>query len=178
MATGLRFTGPAVSALSPAATRGVVRLGVLNLPCALGRSGRRARKREGDGATPVGCWRMLGVLYRPDRLRRPSTALPVKAIGRTDGWCDAPADRNYNRLVRYPYAASAEPLWRADGLYDIVVVLSHNTSPRVRGGGSAIFMHVAKPGYQPTEGCIALRREHLLRILTRAVAGARIRVPP
>ncbi len=167
-----------VSGLSAAGTRGVVRLGVLNLPCALGRRGRRARKREGDGATPVGSWQTLRVLYRADRVRRPMTGLPVKPIGRDDGWCDAPADRNYNRQVRLPYPASAEAVWRADRLYDIVVVLSHNTRPRVRGSGSAIFLHVAKPGYAPTEGCIALRREHLLALLRNLNAAAVIRVLP
>ena len=167
-----------VSGLSAAGTRGVVRLGVLNLPCALGRRGRRARKHEGDGATPVGSWQTLRVLYRADRIRRPMTGLPVKPIGRDDGWCDAPTDRNYNRPVRLPYAASAETLWRTDRLYDIVVVLSHNTRPRVRGFGSAIFLHVAKSGYAPTEGCIALRREHLLAVLRTLNAAAVIRVLP
>jgi L,D-peptidoglycan transpeptidase YkuD (ErfK/YbiS/YcfS/YnhG family) len=150
-----------------------MRLGVLNLPCAFGRAGRRARKHEGDGATPVGRWQVLGVLYRADRVQRPLTRLPVRPIARDDGWCDASADRNYNRPVRHPYAASAERLWRADHLYDIVVVLNHNVQPRVRSRGSAIFMHIARPGYAPTEGCIALRREHLLRFVRRAgVCGA------
>jgi L,D-peptidoglycan transpeptidase YkuD (ErfK/YbiS/YcfS/YnhG family) len=146
----------------------MVRLGVLNFPCALGRSGRRVVKREGDGATPVGRWTMLRVLYRPDRVRSPATGLPVKVIGRDDGWCDAPADRNYNRPVRSPYSASAESLWRADQLYDVLVVLGYNCLPRVRGRGSAIFLHVAKPGYAPTEGCVALRRDHLLLLLRHA----------
>ena len=98
------------SGLSAAGPRGVVRLGVLNLPCALGKGGRRTRKREGDGATPIGCWKLVRVLYRADRVKRPATSLPVKAIGRNDGWCDAPADRNYNRFVRLPYGASADSL--------------------------------------------------------------------
>ena len=164
--------------LSAAAARGVVRLGSLDLPCALGRKGRRARKREGDGATPVGCWRVLSVLYRADRVRRPPTGLPVRPLAQSDGWCDAPADRNYNRLVRHPYPVSAERLWRVDNLYDVIVVLSHNATPRVRGGGSAIFMHLAMPGYAPTEGCIALRREHLLRLVQRLGVGARVHVLP
>jgi L,D-peptidoglycan transpeptidase YkuD (ErfK/YbiS/YcfS/YnhG family) len=150
----------------------------LNLPCALGRSGRRALKREGDGATPVGRWRLLHVLYRADRIRRPSTRLAVTAISRNDGWCDAPADRNYNRFVRHPYPASAESLWRSDRLYDVVVVLSHNTKPRKRGGGSAIFMHLARPDFAPTEGCIALKRGHLLQLLLHLGASATVRVLP
>jgi L,D-peptidoglycan transpeptidase YkuD (ErfK/YbiS/YcfS/YnhG family) len=98
----------------------------------------------------------------------------VRAIRERDGWCDASADRNYNRPVRHPYPASAERLWRADGLYDIVVVLDCNDRPRVRGRGSAIFMHVAKPGYAPTEGCIALAQAHLLRLLVRLRRRSRI----
>jgi L,D-peptidoglycan transpeptidase YkuD (ErfK/YbiS/YcfS/YnhG family) len=167
-----------VTGLAPGATRGIVRLGTLAFPCALGRTGRRALKREGDGATPVGRWRLLQVLHRPDRVRHPATGLPVRPIGPADGWCDAPADRNYNRPVRHPYPASAERLWRAGGLYDVVVVLSHNVRPRVRGAGSAIFMHVAQPGYAPTAGCIALKRAHLLRLLGRLRPGARVYVRP
>ena len=160
-----RKTLVAVSALSLSARRGVLGLGIPDLPCVLGRTGRRARKREGDGATPLGSFRLLRVLYRPDRVRRPRTALPVKSIRPQDGWCDAPEDRNYNRAVQLPYPASAERLWREDNLYDIVVLIGHNTRPRIRGRGSAIFLHVARPDLAPTEGCIALRREHLLRLL-------------
>jgi L,D-peptidoglycan transpeptidase YkuD (ErfK/YbiS/YcfS/YnhG family) len=118
------------------------------------------------------------VLYRADRVRRPQTRLPLRPIRPEDGWCDDPADRNYNRPVRHPYPASAERLWRADHLYDVVVVLTHNARPRVRGGGSAVFMHLARPEYTPTEGCIALRRAHLLQLLRRLGPGARVRVLP
>lgn len=167
-----------VSGLSRAAPRGMANAGNLRFPCALGKGGRTARKQEGDGATPIGCWRLVTVLYRPDRIRRPTTGLPVKPIGRHDGWCDAPADRNYNRPVRLPYSASAERMWRADHLYDVVVVLSHNSRPRVRGAGSAIFMHVAERGFAPTAGCIAFRREHLLTLLRQLGRGARICIKP
>ena len=109
-------------------------------------------------------------------MRRPRTHLPVRAIRLHDGWCDTPADRNYNRPVCLPYPASAERLWRADGLYDIVVVLDYNDRPRVRGRGSAIFMHVAKPGYAPTEGCIALARAHLQGLLAYVGRGVVVRV--
>jgi L,D-peptidoglycan transpeptidase YkuD (ErfK/YbiS/YcfS/YnhG family) len=143
----------------------------------LGRSGRRTLKREGDGATPTGLFRLESIYYRPDRGPRPQTGLPLKIIRPTDGWCDAPADRNYNRSVCHPYPASAEEMWRPDGLYDVVVVLDCNRRPRIRGRGSAIFMHVARPGFKPTEGCIALRRADLVRILAHLKPGARIRIP-
>lgn len=165
-----------VRALSARARTGRAALGGLVVPCALGRSGGRFLKREGDGASPRGTWTLERIAYRADRMVRPRSLLPTSIIRADDGWCDAPGDRNYNRPVRHPYPASAERLWRKDGLYDVIVVLSHNRKPRVRNGGSAIFLHVARPGMEPTEGCIALSRPHLLRLLASLTRGARIRI--
>jgi L,D-peptidoglycan transpeptidase YkuD (ErfK/YbiS/YcfS/YnhG family) len=151
--------------LKASAGCGVLDCGGVTFPCALGRTGIRAVKREGDGATPLGRFLLREVFYNPAAMRRPVTQLPLSEIDPADGWCDAPADRNYNRRVRLPYAASAENLWRSDGLYDLVVVLDYNIAPRMRQRGSAIFMHVARPGFLPTEGCIALRRRDLVRVL-------------
>jgi L,D-peptidoglycan transpeptidase YkuD (ErfK/YbiS/YcfS/YnhG family) len=150
--------------------------GGLRLPCALGRSGRRVVKREGDGATPIGSFAVREAFYRADRLARPRTALPLRPIGVLDGWCDDPLDRNYNRRVRHPYPASAERLWRSDRLYDLVVVLGYNDRPRIAGRGSAIFMHVAGPGFAPTAGCIALRLPDLKRLLEEIPRGAVVTV--
>lgn len=156
--------------------RGVLIFGWLRLSCALGQGGVRALKREGDGATPLGVFRLRRVLYRGDKLRRPATGLPVGRIQRRDGWCDEPADRNYNRPVRHPYPASAERLWRNDDLYDLVVVIGHNDRPRMRGGGSAVFMHVARNGYEPTAGCVALKRSDLLKLLPQLNRRTRMRI--
>jgi L,D-peptidoglycan transpeptidase YkuD (ErfK/YbiS/YcfS/YnhG family) len=134
-------------------------------PAALGRGGIRALKREGDGATPRGRFAVRHVLYRADRGPRPRTRLPVRAIREDDGWCDDPADANYNRLIRLPSRRSAEGLKRADALYDLVLVLGYNDMPRVRGRGSAIFVHLARPGFTPTDGCIALSRRDLTQLL-------------
>ncbi len=153
-----------VRVLSQAAQRGHVAFGVLRFACALGRSGITAMKREGDGATPRGRLPVRFVLYRPDAAR-PRSTFRLGRIRRDDGWCDSPRDRNYNRPVRLPYRASAEHLWRADGLYEVVVVLGYNDVPRVRNRGSAIFMHVARGNFEPTEGCIALRARDLRRLL-------------
>lgn len=165
-----------VHARARSATRGFLSMGALVLPCALGRSGRSARKREGDGATPSGTWRPLLVLYRADRVQRPRTGLQVRALKVDDGWCDAVGDRNYNRFVRHPYPASAERLWREDALYDVIVVLDYNRRSRVQGAGSAIFLHSARPGYRPTEGCIALARHHLLLVLAKVGPGTRLSI--
>ena len=117
--------------------------------CALGPAGvvDAADKREGDGATPAGLWPLRRLLYRSDRLARPETALEARALRPDDGWCDAPSDRNYNRPVTWPYAASAEQLWRDDGVYDVIVVLGHNDAPVIAGAGSAIFLHIARADY-------------------------------
>lgn len=146
-------------------------LGALKLRCALGATGITAAKREGDKATPAGRFLLRRVLYRPDRLAAPQTALPVAPIGPQDGWCDAPGDPEYNKPVTLPYAASHERLWRDDHLYDIVVILGYNDAPPVAEKGSAIFLHVARPGYAPTEGCVALALADLEAVLARCGPG-------
>lgn len=161
---------------SPVASRGILRLGGLRLPVALGKGGLRALKREGDGATPRGVWPLRQVLYRADRRFPPRTRLPVRPIARDEGWCDDPADRNYNRRVQHPYPASAEHLIRSDALYDVVVVLACNERPRLRGRGSAIFLHLARAGYAPTEGCLALSRRDLDLVLSRLGPRAAVRI--
>ena len=146
--------------------------------CALGRGGVRAAadKREGDGATPLGVWPLRRVMYRPDRLEAPVSRLPLQALKPDDGWCDDPADARYNRPVRLPFAAGCEPMWRPDPLYDLVVVLGHNDDPPVPGLGSAIFLHLARDGYGPTEGCVALDRANLLEVVRRAEPGSALAV--
>lgn len=164
MATELRRLLVTAMGSSP---RGLLLGDGLALPCALGRSGIGRAKREGDGRTPAGLLRPVTVLFRPDRERRPGSALPVEPIAPDDGWCDDPRDPNYNRPVRLPFAGSHERLWRDDGLYDLVVVLDWNLArPRPRLG-SAIFLHVARPGLAPTEGCIALPVDVLRRLVPR-----------
>ncbi|MCC7048580.1 MAG: L,D-transpeptidase family protein [Alphaproteobacteria bacterium] len=146
------------------------------LPCALGRAGIRADKREGDSATPAGDFAFRRVLYRPDREAMPLARLAAAPIGEHDGWCDDPADPAYNRPVRLPYAARHERLWRPDGLYDLVLVIGHNDDPPVAGRGSAIFVHVARPDWGGTEGCIAFRVADLRRILAEGGPESRVRV--
>jgi L,D-peptidoglycan transpeptidase YkuD (ErfK/YbiS/YcfS/YnhG family) len=140
---------------------------------ALGKGGLRpaADKREGDSASPVGVWPLRRVLYRSDKGPPPRTALPVEALRREDGWCDSPLDPAYNRPVTLPHKTSAEQMWRGDDLYDLVVVIGHNDDPVIPGAGSAIFLHLARPDYGPTEGCVALARADLEALLTEAGPG-------
>ncbi|MEQ8966083.1 MAG: L,D-transpeptidase family protein [Azospirillaceae bacterium] len=146
------------------------------LACALGTGGVRADKREGDGATPVGRFALRRVLWRPDRLSAPTTALPAAPIDPADGWCDDPADPAYNGPVRLPFPASHERLWREDGLYDVVVVLGHNDDPIVPGAGSAVFLHCARPTLAPTAGCVAVAREDLVALLAECGPGTVIEI--
>jgi len=141
--------------------------------CALGPVGvvGAEHKQEGDGATPVGRWPLRRLLYRPDKGAAPLTRLPVQPVAREDGWCDAASDPAYNRPVTLPYPASTERLWRDDDLYDLVVVLGFNDDPVLPGRGSAIFLHVARDGYAPTEGCVALSRSDLEQLLSLAQPG-------
>ncbi len=104
-------------------------------------------------------------------IKPPKTALPVQSIRPDDGWCDAPLDASYNRPVALPYPASAERMWREDDVYDLVVVLGHNDDPVVPGAGSAIFLHLARPDWSPTEGCVALARGDLEALLAEAKPG-------
>ena len=158
--------------------RGVLLAGALRLPVALGESGLSHLPREGGRATPVADMALLAALYRPDRVRRPQTALPVKPIRPDDGWCDAPFHPRYNRPVALPFAASHERLWRDDRLYDLVVVPDFNIHPREQGRGSAIFLHVAEADFSPTAGCIALKKGDLERLLARCGPGTRLLVAP
>jgi L,D-peptidoglycan transpeptidase YkuD (ErfK/YbiS/YcfS/YnhG family) len=141
--------------------------------CSLGRSGvaDARNKRESDGATPLGRWPMRQVFYRPDRIAAPTTALPVVALTPAMGWCDDPASPLYNQRVELPFPASHEKLWREDHVYDLIVELGYNDDPIVPGKGSAIFLHIARPGFSPTEGCVACRLEDLLDLLKHAKPG-------
>src|SRR5689334_16926551 len=132
---------------------------------AIGAGGIGAKRSEGDGVTPIGVFAPRLVLYRADHLARPLTALPVAKIEADDGWCDAPLDPFYNRRVKRPYGASTEALWRDDHLYDLLVVLGFNDAPVVPGAGSAIFLHVARPDFAPTTGCIALALDNLVKVV-------------
>jgi L,D-peptidoglycan transpeptidase YkuD (ErfK/YbiS/YcfS/YnhG family) len=134
---------------------------------AVGRAGVSAHKAEGDGATPAGIFSLVSAFYRSDRLSPPRSGLPVRALAPSDAWVDDPSDRNYNRLVSLPYSAHTEPMWLDDALYDLLVVIGYNLNPVVPGSGSAIFLHVARPDFSPTAGCIAIEKDTLLRLMPR-----------
>jgi L,D-peptidoglycan transpeptidase YkuD (ErfK/YbiS/YcfS/YnhG family) len=155
-------------------SRGWLLAGPHAVPVALGRGGIRANKREGDGGTPRGTFRLRQLWWRADRMTRPMTHLPVRRIRGDDGWCEDPRDRHYNQPIRLKPDHSGDRLKRADHLYDLIIELDHNTRPRIAGRGSAVFVHVARPGFAPTAGCVALKADALRRLMARI--GPRTRI--
>jgi len=154
--------------------QGRLSAGPVSVPVALGRTGIKADKREGDGGTPAGRFRPVRLWWRADRLPRPRTSLPVRRITPDDAWCENPNDRRYNRAFRRSANEPGDRLRRNDGLYDVIVEIDHNTRPRIAGRGSAVFIHVARPGLAPTAGCIALKRHDLLALMRRLSRKTRI----
>jgi L,D-peptidoglycan transpeptidase YkuD (ErfK/YbiS/YcfS/YnhG family) len=177
---------PAGRAIALKAVRVATRTGVsdkgwltaagVRIPVALGRSGIRADKREGDGATPRGRFHPVRAWWRADRALRPRTLLPVRRIRRADAWCEDPDHRRYNRPIRLADGQAGDRLCRADHLYDLIIELDHNARPRIAGRGSAIFIHVARPGFRYTAGCVALSAASLRRLLTRIGPKTRIEI--
>jgi L,D-peptidoglycan transpeptidase YkuD (ErfK/YbiS/YcfS/YnhG family) len=157
---------------------GTLSFGAHSFACALGKEGviEAASKREGDNKSPLGVWPIRRVMWRADKIPGPKTSFPLTPIQPNDGWCDAADDPCYNQPFTHPYGASAERLWREDDVYDIIVVLGHNDDPVVAGLGSAIFMHVARPGFTGTEGCVALKLEDLRQLLETAQIGDAVEI--
>jgi len=146
--------------------------------CALGRGGLSSTKHEGDGATPIGEFRLGRVFYRADRIAGPpETGLATFQITQDMGWCDDVDHRDYNTLIRLPHPARHENLWRGENVYDVVIEILYNTDPVRAGRGSAIFIHVAKPDYSPTEGCIALTYCDILFLLRNCNDGDTVAIP-
>jgi L,D-peptidoglycan transpeptidase YkuD (ErfK/YbiS/YcfS/YnhG family) len=148
--------------------------GQLTIPVALGRGGIRANKREGDGATPMGSFRPRRIWWRADRHIRPQTALPARTIHAEDAWCEDPGDRRYNRPIRLERKRQGDRLKRADHLYDFIIEIDHNTRPRIKGRGSAVFLHLAPETFGPTAGCVSMTKSAMLQLLRRLRPETRI----
>ncbi|MEK1887855.1 MAG: L,D-transpeptidase family protein [Phyllobacterium sp.] len=156
--------------------QGQLMAGGMVLRCALGRDGITAFKQEGDGGTPLAQMRLLYGYKRPEKKVTGGSGLALRTLRRNDGWCEVSNDRNYNRQVRIPYGASHETMWREDDLYDVCIVMDWNIRPRRRSKGSAIFFHLARPDYSPTQGCIALSSADMDRLLPHLSDQTVIRV--
>jgi L,D-peptidoglycan transpeptidase YkuD (ErfK/YbiS/YcfS/YnhG family) len=154
--------------------RGWLIAGGRTIPVALGRSGIRADKREGDGGTPKGTFWPRQLWWRADRHPRPRTFLAVRAIGPEDAWCEDPSSRHYNQPVRRDREHGGDRLRRDDQLYDFIVEIDHNSAPCIRGRGSAVFLHLARDNFGPTAGCVSMTKSSMLRLLARLGPDTRI----
>lgn len=163
-----------VHPLEPRGSRALLVAGQAVFACRIGRNGRTHAKREGDGATPVGIFALLGGWWRADRRRRPPTGLGLRPMRQSDGWCDAHHHRLYNRPVTLPFAASHEQMWRGDHQYDLVLDIDWNRHPRRQGRGSAIFLHLMSANRGGTAGCVAVDSSRIDRLMARIGPATRI----
>jgi L,D-peptidoglycan transpeptidase YkuD (ErfK/YbiS/YcfS/YnhG family) len=156
--------------------KGILRAGMAEVPCLLGRSGMTRRKREGDGKTPVGAFALTGILYRADRLKRLPTPRTMRPIRPHEAWCDRSGHRCYNRLMKKGLPGSEEHLWRKDNAYDVMAILDYNQKPRVQGLGSAVFFHLIRPGAIVTAGCVAVSPDAMRKLVPRLGRKAVMRI--
>jgi L,D-peptidoglycan transpeptidase YkuD (ErfK/YbiS/YcfS/YnhG family) len=171
---GRPLSAIAIRAAAGNPRRGWLTAGGRTIPVALGRSGIRANKREGDGGTPKGTFHPRKLWWRADRHPQPRTLLPVRAIAAEDAWCEDPNDRHYNRPVRLDRDRGGDRLRREDHLYDFIIEIDHNFNPRVAGHGSAVFLHLARDNFGPTAGCVSMTKSAMLHLLQRLGPDTRI----
>lgn len=169
-----------VKTTSWTATTGTLEVNGKTYPCTLGRSGvcEPSEKKEGDGKTPLGTYPLRQLIYRADRNAKPATDLSVEILTPETGWCEDPAHADYNKKITLPHASVNDRMTREDSLYDYVVVIGYNDDPVVPGKGSAIFMHLARPEFTPTQGCVGLRPEDLLEVLKCCSPSSKIVITP
>ena len=148
----------------------------LNFRCALGKAGIGVKKIEGDNVTPKGIFKITKIYYRSDKIKNIKTSLKKIEIKKDMGWCDDPNSNFYNKEIKLPNKFSHEKLYRRDNLYDLVAVLDYNMNPVIKRKGSAIFIHIASKSYKKTKGCIALKKKHLIKILSQIKKNTKIKI--
>ncbi len=148
----------------------------LKFRCALGEAGVKKKTMEGDNITPKGIFKIIKIYYRSDKIKKIKTLIKKNKINKNMGWCDDPKSRSYNQQIKLPTKYSHEKLYRNDNLYDLIAVLNYNINPIIKNKGSAIFLHIAKNSYQKTKGCIALKREHLIEIISQIKKNTKIKI--
>jgi L,D-peptidoglycan transpeptidase YkuD (ErfK/YbiS/YcfS/YnhG family) len=148
----------------------------LKFKCALGKAGIGKKKREGDNVTPAGTFKIVKIYYRSDRVKKISSKLRLIEITKNMGWCDDPNSKNYNKLINLPSKYSHEKLFKKNNIYNVIVVLNYNMKPVIKNKGSAIFIHIAKKNYQPTQGCIALKKNDLQKLLSKIRKNVKIKI--
>ena len=136
------------------------------LKCCIGKSGTKKAKKEGDLATPKGTFKLGPLYYRKDRIKLPKCKIKKKIIKKNMGWCNDSKSSRYNKEINFPYNYSAEKLYKKENTYDLILLIKYNVSPVIKKRGSAIFLHIAKKNYQPTQGCVAISKKNFLKIIT------------
>jgi L,D-peptidoglycan transpeptidase YkuD (ErfK/YbiS/YcfS/YnhG family) len=144
--------------------------------CALGKAGIGKKKKEGDNITPKGLYKIVKIYYRKDRIKKVSSKFKLIKITKNIGWCDDPNSEKYNQIINLPTKYSYEKFYRKDNVYDIILVLNYNMSPVIKKKGSAIFIHVAKKNYQSTQGCIALKKNNLMKLISKINKNIKIKI--
>ena len=148
----------------------------LKFQCVFGKSGIGKKVREGDSITPRGVFKLVKVFYRADKIK--NLRIPIKKIKikKNMGWCDDPKSTFYNQLIKLPSNFGYEKLYRSDRLYDLIVVLNYNLNPIIKNKGSAIFIHVSKKSFKKTEGCIAVNKKDLIKLLSIIKKNTKIKI--
>ena len=144
--------------------------------CSVGKRGISPKKKEGDLKTPVGQYKIKYILYRKDRIKKIHSKLRKIVIKKNMGWCDDPKSKKYNKLINLPFKYSYEKLFKRENVYDIVLVLNYNMSPIKKNKGSAIFIHVSKKDYKKTQGCVAIKKIDLLRIIKEIKIDTKVKI--
>ena len=148
----------------------------LKIRCALGKGGIKKKNREGDNITPKGIFKIIRFYYRSDKIKNINTLIKKRKIKKNIGWCDDPISKFYNKEIKLPSKFSHEKLYRNDSLYDIILVLNYNTKPVIKNKGSAIFIHIAKKKFEPTAGCIALKKKDLIELLNNIKKNTKVKI--
>ena len=155
---------------------GLIKYKNFKFRCALGKAGMGEKKQEGDNVTPTGTFKIVKIYYRSDRIKKISSKFRAIEITKNMGWCDDPNSKNYNQLINLPSKYNHEKLFKKTNIYDLIIVLNYNMKPVIKNKGSAIFIHVAKKNYQPTQGCVALKKNDLLKILSKINKNIKIKI--
>ena len=144
--------------------------------CALGKSGIGDKEIEGDNVTPRGIYRIVKIYYRKDRIKKISSKFKLVEITKIMGWCNDIKSKKYNQLIKLPTKYSNEKLYRKDNVYDLILVLNYNMKPTIKNKGSAIFIHVTRENYQSTQGCIALKKNNLIKLISKINKNIKIKI--
>tara|TARA_B100001063_G_C16527616_1_gene434759 strand:- start:58 stop:558 length:501 start_codon:yes stop_codon:yes gene_type:complete len=144
--------------------------------CSIGKRGIGRKRKEGDLITPIGKYKIEYILYRKDRIKKIKTRIKKTIIKKNMGWCNDPDSNNYNKLIKLPSVYSFEKLYKKENIYDVILVLNYNMNPIIKNKGSAIFIHAAKRNYQRTEGCVALKKRDLLKIIEKLKKSTKVMI--